>query len=120
MLNCVSGEPTTRMARLLGQDAHLVSYGAMSKQPLSLPTSIFIFNNLTSHGFWQSRWYQHRSQQEREKLYQTLAELKLEEPEHQILDLSKAETDDQATQQLREVLAKAAEGRSGKKILLKM
>jgi len=51
MLNCVSGEPTTRMIRFLGQDAHLVSYGAMSKQPLSLPTSALIFNNLTSHGF---------------------------------------------------------------------
>ncbi|KIM90590.1 hypothetical protein PILCRDRAFT_812350 [Piloderma croceum F 1598] len=33
---------TMSMARLLGSDAHLVSYGAMSKQPLSLLTSLFI------------------------------------------------------------------------------
>ena len=38
----------------LRQDAHLVSYGVMSKQPLSLPTSLFIFKNLTAHGFMMS------------------------------------------------------------------
>lgn len=74
-LNCVGGPVAARMAGLLGQvlrgshlitnllhrisnDAHLVSYGAMSKQPLSLPTSLFIFKNLICHGYWQSRWYQ--------------------------------------------------------------
>ena len=45
------------MAGLLGSDAHLVTYGAMAKRPLSLPASLFIFKNLTSHGFWLSRWY---------------------------------------------------------------
>lgn len=63
------------MARLLGNDAHLVSYGAMSKQPLSLPTSLFIFKNLTSHGFWQTRWYQSRSQEEKGQVMQTLVDL---------------------------------------------
>ena len=63
------------MIRLLGNDAHLVSYGAMSKQPLSIPTSNFIFKNLTCHGFWQSQWYKTRSQEEREELMQTLAHL---------------------------------------------
>jgi len=56
-LNCVGGSVTSRMASLLGHNAHLVSYGAMSKQPLSLSTSHFIFKNLTCHGYWQSRWY---------------------------------------------------------------
>lgn len=63
------------MARLLGRDAHLVSYGAMSKQPLSLPTSLFLFKNLTSHGFWQSRWYQQHSRDDRENLIKTLVDL---------------------------------------------
>lgn len=63
------------MARLLGSDAHLVSYGAMSKQPLSLPTSLFIFKNLTSHGFWQTRWYSKKSAVARGDLMQTLASL---------------------------------------------
>lgn len=63
------------MARLLGANAHLVSYGAMAKQPLSLPTSLFIFKNLTSHGFWQTRWYSKKSAEERAQLMQTLVNL---------------------------------------------
>lgn len=63
------------MLRYLGTDGHLVSYGAMSKQPLSLPTSAFIFKNLTAHGFWQSRWYTDRSIREREELMESLAQL---------------------------------------------
>ena len=63
------------MARLLGHDAHLVTYGAMSKQPLSLPASLFIFKSLTTHGFWQSRWYKEHSRVEREALVATLTKL---------------------------------------------
>jgi NADPH:quinone reductase-like Zn-dependent oxidoreductase len=74
-LNCIGGKETSLMASLLGHDAHLVSYGAMSKQPLSLPTSLFIFKNLTSHGFWQNRWYSERNRQDREKLMSVLASL---------------------------------------------
>lgn len=75
LLNCVSGPATTQMLKPLGSDAHLVSYGAMSKQPLSLPTSAFIFKNLVCHGFWQSRWYQQHSRQEREALMKRLADM---------------------------------------------
>ena len=57
------------------QDAHLVSYGAMSKQPLSLPTSLHIFKNLTSHGYWQTRWNSTHTQEEREKMIKFLVEL---------------------------------------------
>lgn len=63
------------MARLLGNDAHLVTYGAMSKQPLSLPASLFIFKGLTTHGFWQSKWYKTHSREERQTLMSTLTKL---------------------------------------------
>ena len=56
-LNCVGGESTMAMAGLLGSDAHLVTYGAMAKRPVPIPASFHIFKNLTSHGFWLSRWY---------------------------------------------------------------
>jgi hypothetical protein len=69
------GKETTSMVRLLGNDAHLVSYGAMAKQPLSIPTSYFIFKNLTCHGFWQSQWYKTRTREEREALMQNLVHL---------------------------------------------
>jgi len=45
------------MTGLLGSDAHLVTYGAMAKRPVPIPASFHIFKNLTSHGFWLSRWY---------------------------------------------------------------
>ena len=69
------GKETSLMARLLGDNAHLVSYGAMSKQPLLLPTSLFIFKNLTAHGFWQTRWYLDKSREERERFMETLIDL---------------------------------------------
>jgi NADPH:quinone reductase-like Zn-dependent oxidoreductase len=74
-LNCVGGRDTTAMAKLVGPDAHLVTYGAMSKQPLSLPASLFIFKNLTTHGFWQNQWYQTHSRSEREQLVARLTSL---------------------------------------------
>ncbi|EGN91990.1 hypothetical protein SERLA73DRAFT_191781 [Serpula lacrymans var. lacrymans S7.3] len=123
-LNCVSGKPTTLMTRLLGQNAHLVSYGAMSKEPLSLPTSLFIFKNLTCHGFWQSRWYDSKSSGEREKLVETLVGLmragKLKEPSHEILTIQGSEGDEEASQKIRHAIATLAKGQHGKKILLKM
>lgn len=76
-LNCVGGNATTQMAKFLGSDAHIVSYGAMSKRPLTLPTSAFIFKNLTTHGFWQSRWYNQKTREEREELVQKLIGMKV-------------------------------------------
>lgn len=52
------------MLRLAGKNAHFVTYGGMAKEALSFPPSVFIFNNLTAHGFWQSDWYKQKSQQE--------------------------------------------------------
>lgn len=74
----LGGKETTLMARLLNSDACLVSYGAMSKEPLSLPTSLFIFKNLNAKGFWQSRWYNNHTSGERENLIYTLAKLMME------------------------------------------
>src|ERR1700722_6487007 len=86
------GKEVTSMTRLLGKDPHLVSFGAMSKQPLYLPTSQMIFKNLKCHGrflsffqliryvtvlsgFWQSRWYADHSLHERARLARTLTVL---------------------------------------------
>ncbi|CAL1714850.1 unnamed protein product [Somion occarium] len=119
MLNCVSGEPTKDMTRLLADSATLVSYGAMSKQPLILPTSLFIFRDLRCRGFWQSKWYEEHSIQQREELMKTLAELKLREPEYEILNLKGTASDEEVAQQVRSVIAKIQEGRYGRKVLLR-
>ncbi|TID13877.1 hypothetical protein CANINC_004824 [Pichia inconspicua] len=51
-LNCVGGPSATGLARKLGNDATMLTYGAMSMKPVSLPTGLFIFKNLTAKGFW--------------------------------------------------------------------
>lgn len=130
------------MARLLGDSAHLVSYGAMSKQPLSLPTSLFIFKNLTAHGFWQSRWYLDKPREEREQVMETLIDLmrtgrvrltnisswavltdsssQFKEPLHEIVTISARGSDEAATLKVRDVITKLSSGHGGKKILLKL
>jgi mitochondrial enoyl-[acyl-carrier protein] reductase / trans-2-enoyl-CoA reductase len=63
------------MLRLIGNDAHLVTYGAMAKAPLSLPAGPLIFQNLTAHGFWQNKWYASRNYRDRRALYRELTDL---------------------------------------------
>jgi mitochondrial enoyl-[acyl-carrier protein] reductase / trans-2-enoyl-CoA reductase len=55
-LNCVGGKQVTAMAKILSPEASLVSYGAMSKQPITLPTGLLIFKNIRFEGFWVSKW----------------------------------------------------------------
>ncbi|KAI0064680.1 NAD(P)-binding protein [Artomyces pyxidatus] len=123
-LNCVGGNSTTRMAGLLGQDAHIVTYGAMARAPLSLGASLFIFKNLTSHGFWVSRWYTQHGKEDRERMMSELVALmsegKLAEPKHEILTIRREQSDEEATQAVRAVLDKMLSGQSRSKILLRI
>ena len=73
----MSGPPTTALLRVLGPDAQLVSYGAMSKQPLALPTGLHIFRGLVARGFWMSRWYAEHGRAEREALLREVVSLEV-------------------------------------------
>ncbi|PKY00396.1 NAD(P)-binding protein [Aspergillus campestris IBT 28561] len=55
-LNCVGGKSATALAKCLAPGSHMVTYGAMSKQPVALPSGLLIFKNLVFDGFWVSRW----------------------------------------------------------------
>ncbi|CCX33208.1 enoyl-acyl-carrier-proteinreductase 1 mitochondrial precursor [Pyronema domesticum] len=55
-LNCVGGKATHYLIKCLGEGGHVVTYGAMSKQPLNLNASSLIFKDIHAHGFWVSRW----------------------------------------------------------------
>ncbi|KAF9269848.1 NAD(P)-binding protein [Marasmius fiardii PR-910] len=126
-LNCVSGPVAASMAKLLGPNAHLVSYGAMSKQPLSLPTSLFIFKNLTAQGFSQARWNEIHPKADLEALVGELAEKMLrrpgangpylKEPIHQVVSIADDESDDVATQKIRDLFRKLSEGKLPKTLL---
>lgn len=51
-LNSVSGKSSSNIARKLAPNSTMITYGGMSKQPVTLPTSLFIFKNLKCIGYW--------------------------------------------------------------------
>ena len=55
-LNGVGGKSGLNVARLLQPGSHFVTYGGMSREPVTLPTSLFIFKDIRAQGFWLSRW----------------------------------------------------------------
>lgn len=55
-LNCVGGKNANFMSKQLSEGGTLVTYGAMSREPVSLPTGLLIFKDIRYHGFWLSRW----------------------------------------------------------------
>jgi len=55
-LNCVGGKSATEIARTLAPNGTIVTYGGMSRKPVTIPTSLFIFKNIQSRGFWLTKW----------------------------------------------------------------
>lgn len=55
-LNCVGGKNAAALAKVLAPNSNLVTYGAMAKQPLTMPAGLVIFKNIAFKGFWVSRW----------------------------------------------------------------
>lgn len=55
-LNCVGGKSALNQCKILSHRGMQVTYGAMAKQPLSIPAGMLIFNHLRYHGFWVSKW----------------------------------------------------------------
>jgi trans-2-enoyl-CoA reductase len=64
-LNAVGGENGLRVAKCLASDGTMVTYGAMSLQPLSIPNGMLIFKNLRFTGFWVNKWYEAATPDER-------------------------------------------------------
>jgi trans-2-enoyl-CoA reductase len=127
------------MAGLLGSNAHLVTYGAMAKRPVPIPASFYIFKNLTSHGFWLSRWYNENGERKIklvEKLARIMASGKVscrlllnkrilchmfdqfKEPKHEIVTIEKEASEEQASSTISEVFRRIALGSLRKKVIL--
>ena len=71
-LNAVGGESALRLANCLAPEATMVTYGAMSLQPLRLPNGLLIFKNLHFTGFWVNKWYDRASVEERRETFERL------------------------------------------------
>jgi trans-2-enoyl-CoA reductase len=74
-LNAVGGESALRLANCLAPDGTMVTYGAMSLQPLRIPNGLLIFKNLNFRGIWINKWYDNATPDERLATFQPLFEM---------------------------------------------
>lgn len=64
-LNAVGGESALRLMNCLAPSGTLVTYGAMSLQPLKVPNGLLIFKDLRFRGIWINKWYDNATPAER-------------------------------------------------------
>ncbi|KAI9105436.1 hypothetical protein DFS34DRAFT_644251 [Phlyctochytrium arcticum] len=122
-LNCVGGKSATNVARLLSQGGSFVTYGGMSKEPVTIPTSLLIFKDITCHGFWMTRWYENHQRNERgamlDELFRLAREDKLKLPAHDLTSLSSYDIQ-QFQNEAIDAVRRATTGFTGKKQIMQM
>src|SRR5256714_1633604 len=74
-LNSVGGDSALHLANCLAFGGTLVSFGAMSLQPLKIPTGLLIFKDLRFRGIWINKWYDDATMQERMEAFKPLLEM---------------------------------------------
>lgn len=71
-LNCVGGRSALNLAKVIDQGAYHITYGAMAKQPLTIPAGMLIFSDMRFTGFWVSRWSEAVPEKKREAVAEVL------------------------------------------------
>jgi trans-2-enoyl-CoA reductase len=74
-LNSVGGDSALRLANCLSPGGTLVSFGAMSLQPLKIPTGLLIFKDLRFRGIWINKWYDNATPSERMETFRSLFDM---------------------------------------------
>jgi len=74
-LNAVGGENALHIAKCLASDGTMVTYGAMSLEPLCIPNGMLIFKNLRFTGFWVNKWYDAATPAQRAETFAPLFEM---------------------------------------------
>ena len=74
-LNSVGGDSALHVANCLAPGGTLVSFGAMSLQPLKIPTGLLIFKDLRFRGIWINKWYDNATPSERMETFQPLFDM---------------------------------------------
>ncbi len=77
-LNCVGGESASRLISLLANGGTIVTYGAMSRRPLTVSNAHLIFKDIVCRGFWVSRWLEHASSIARQAMFEELGRLAID------------------------------------------
>ena len=91
-LNCVGGPSFIDLLKHVAFRGVAVTYGGMSKQPLSVPTGLLIFNDVKLCGFWNTRWNsENRGSDSANHMLNYLCNLvqsgRLREPLHQLVPM---------------------------------
>jgi mitochondrial enoyl-[acyl-carrier protein] reductase / trans-2-enoyl-CoA reductase len=68
-LNAVGGESAVNIANALRTGGTVVTYGAMSRQPLKIPNGLVIFKELRFRGCWVTAWYQRAGVEEKREMF---------------------------------------------------
>lgn len=89
-LNCVGGKNALEMSKHLGQRGVMVTYGGMSREPVTVATSALIFKDHQFRGFWMTRWKEQKgkcpeSAEMFNELFQLISEGKLKAPKHELI-----------------------------------
>ena len=72
--NAVGGESSIRlMSALVEQGVH-VTYGAMSRRPVTIPNKFLIFERIRFEGLWVTKWLEETNQSEIHRRYAQLAQ----------------------------------------------
>ena len=74
-LNAVGGDSALALANTLAPGSTMVTYGAMSLQPLKIPNGLLIFKDLRLRGIWINKWYDNATMAQRMKAFRSLFEM---------------------------------------------
>lgn len=55
-LNCVGGKSSLELIRHMAPGSTMVTYGGMSREPVTVPTGSLIFQDIRIRGFWMTNW----------------------------------------------------------------
>ncbi|KAH8420998.1 hypothetical protein KR222_001596 [Zaprionus bogoriensis] len=92
--NCVGGKSATEVSRHLDNHGVMVTYGGMSREPVTVATGPLIFKDIAFRGFWMTRWSKENySVPERGQMFNELCQLieqgKFVAPSHEMVPLEK-------------------------------
>ena len=75
-LNCVGGQSSTELCKVLGEAGVMVTYGGMSRKPVMAATSHLIFQDIRLAGFWMGQWYERQGRSEaRLEMYRDITDM---------------------------------------------
>ena len=74
-LNCVGGNLAADMARCVTIGGTMVTYGGMSKRPISIPFDLINYKQLNLKGFWVSKWHLEHGAEEKSAMINDIASM---------------------------------------------